>query len=92
MTPEQLKQFIVANDKTTKEAIEKYVNGGIRALDNKLNLHINVTKEQWEAQSVFMEKMLPVTESLTFIQILVKGTKYLGIPFAAVLAWLIASK
>lgn len=40
MTPEQFDIFIDSNEKATSAAIEKYVNGGLRRMDKKLDDHI----------------------------------------------------
>ena len=56
MTPEQLQIFLEDNRKSTGAAIEKYVNGNLRALDQKIEEHNRVHNED-------MKRILPVVEA-----------------------------
>lgn len=51
MTPEQFQQFLKANEESNARSIEKYVNGDIREIKDKLSIHIeNYTKWTISAQ------------------------------------------
>lgn len=49
MTPEQFATFLKSNEKATGAAIEKFVNGKIRAIDTKLSEHIKRVEPVIEA-------------------------------------------
>ena len=55
MTPEQFKTFLESNEKATATAIEKYVNGGIRAVRSELQEHI-------KNYTLFQQSLLPMIE------------------------------
>jgi len=56
MTPDQFQQFLEHNERSTAEAIEKYVNGGIRTVTKTLEDHI--TKHD-----AFMEDVKPILQA-----------------------------
>jgi hypothetical protein len=58
MTPEQLQQFIIANEKSTAEAIEKTVNGKIRAI----HLILEKQNEKIDSFHTKVEKHIQVVE------------------------------
>lgn len=64
MTPEQLKIFLEHNDRATGEAINKYVNGKLDKITEKLDTHIVEHKAA-------MENLSPIIEAY-------KGTKVMG--------------
>lgn len=64
MTPEQFNIFLERNDKSTKEAVEKHVNGYMREMNQKLSTHI-ITHD------AFMTDVKPILEAY-------KGGKVLG--------------
>ena len=64
MTPEQFNTFIKENEKATDEAVEKFVNGKIDAINTKLDTHIKTHDE-------FLQEVMPVLKAF-------QGGKMLG--------------
>lgn len=87
MTPEQFQQFLIQNEKSTGEAVEKFVNGKIRAVDAKVEEIKNWTVHHAEGERAFqrrvedyMVEMLPVKDGIHTIQSINKFLKWLGLP------------
>lgn len=64
MTPEQFKHFLKDNERATGEAIQKYVNGKVDAISDKLDTHNRKHEKD-------MERILPIIEGI-------QGTKIVG--------------
>jgi hypothetical protein len=91
MTPDQLDTLLhaltKANDESTKQAVEKHVNGYIRELNRKLDNHVESSAEHWKITQEFMTALLPVKEGLGTVQGIVKVIKW-GAPVGAIVAYL----
>ncbi len=96
MTPEQFQQFLIQNERSTGEAIEKFVNGKIRAVDAKVEEIKDWTINHAEGERAFqrrvedyMVEMLPVKDGVHTIQSINKFLRWLGLPaLGALIAWL----
>lgn len=95
MTPEQFQQFLIQNEKSTGEAIEKFVNGKIRAVDVKIEEIKDWTVNHAEGERAFqmrveeyMVEMLPLKDGIHTLQSLNKFFKWLGLPaIGAIIAY-----
>jgi len=65
MNEKQFAIFLEHNDRSTKEAVEKHVNGKIRALDEKLDQHIL-------SEQIFREEVKPLLQGAAGLQLLWK--------------------
>lgn len=85
MTPEQFQQFLIQNEKSTGEAIEKFVNGKIRAVDAKVEEIKDWTIHHAEGERAFqrrvedyMVEMLPVKDGVHAVQSINRFLKWFG--------------
>ena len=69
MNPKQFQQFLEANHKSTGEAVNKFVNGKIDAMSEKLDNHAKTDKE-------YQEK---IDGNITWVVRLIIGAVVLGI-------------
>jgi hypothetical protein len=63
MDDAQFKQFLEANERATSEAIEKFVNGKIRVLDQKLTDHM-------ENEEAFRQEIQPFLQGAQGLKVI----------------------
>lgn len=70
MTPEQFSTFLESNEQATGAAINKFVNGRIQKIDDKLTDHI----KKFDAHTVRVEPVIKAYEESEAVN--KAGTKY----------------
>lgn len=78
MKEHELQKIIDTIDKVTDRAVEKYVNGKIRNLDEKVSKHIDKFDEHLEKDDEFKKALAPVLEVWTTTTSLGKFIKYMA--------------
>ena len=56
MTPTQFKKFLESNEKATGAAVQKYINGKLDLMSNKLDTHVTEHKAE-------MDDLRPIIEA-----------------------------
>lgn len=88
MSPEQFQTFLEHNEKGTAAAIEKFVNGGIRAVDAKLNHHIEQHAEDTKRIDARFDELKVIGEAYRGGLIVGEFVKWIaGVSVAAAALW-----
>lgn len=78
MTPEQFTAFLESNERATADAVQKFVNGKIDAMTEKLDTHLIEHKAE-------MEDLRPIIETFKGGKLIGEGLKWIA---GVALAWM----